>query len=198
MDIQTTYQGMIERGFSPRTVRLCSRASTSCRVHHPNTPSPEQIARERAEERKRIAKEKLAITARHRVLAAILEKVSAPLKKPDLLDVAHYVIGQLSYNQAPAIAKRHRVDLGKRSSSPQELLASHISNYDEAAFCRILLELSLLDSAYRRNAIGREDTLLDVAKRYRVDVDKLQKVVAQEFAAKAQKKRVAKKRAATT
>jgi ParB family chromosome partitioning protein len=49
-------------------------ADPTCRVHHPNTPSPQQLERERAEERKRIEKEKLAITTRHRILATILLK----------------------------------------------------------------------------------------------------------------------------
>ena len=57
-------------------------------THHPNTPSPQQVERERVEERKRIEKEKLAITTRHRVLATILQRVSAPLKNADLLGVA--------------------------------------------------------------------------------------------------------------
>jgi hypothetical protein len=35
-------------------VKVC--ADISCRVHHPDTPSPDRIAKERAEERKRIEK----------------------------------------------------------------------------------------------------------------------------------------------
>jgi hypothetical protein len=52
-----------------------------------------------------------------------------------------------------------------------------------AGLCRILLEISLLDSAYMRS--GTSDNLLtDVAKRYRADLDKLEKAVVAEFAAK--------------
>jgi hypothetical protein len=76
----------------------------------------------------------------------------------------------------------------KDSDSGQELLAKQVGNYDEAELCRLLLEVSLLDSAYRRSATDGEDTLLGVAKRYRVDVEKLQKAVAGEFAAKRDKK----------
>jgi len=53
-------------------------------------PSPQQLRRDRALENKRIAKEKIAITARHRVLAAILERVSVPMKKADLLTIAQH------------------------------------------------------------------------------------------------------------
>ena len=80
-------------------------ADPACRTHHPNTPSPQQIERERTEERKRIEKEKLAITTRHRILATILQRVSIPLKKADLLAVAHHLIGHLSYSQVPESAE---------------------------------------------------------------------------------------------
>jgi ParB family chromosome partitioning protein len=87
---------VMDGGKRGQVVKVC--ADPACRVHHPNTPSPQQVERERAEERKRIEKEKLAITTRHRVLATILQRVSAPLKKVDLLAVAHYLIGHLSYS----------------------------------------------------------------------------------------------------
>src|SRR5271154_4138682 len=96
---------VMDGGKRGQVVKVC--ADPACRVHHPDTPSPQQVERERAEERKRIEKEKLAITTRHRILASILQRVSAPLKKADLLAVAHYLIGHLSYIQVPALAKRH-------------------------------------------------------------------------------------------
>jgi hypothetical protein len=67
------------------------------------------MERERAEERKRIAREKLAITIRHRLLAAILERVSAPLKKADLAIVVEYLVSHLSYSELPQLARRHKV-----------------------------------------------------------------------------------------
>src|ERR1700687_3571475 len=121
----------------PDYVRI---ADPAWRVHHPDTPSPEQVERERSEERKRIEKEKLAITTRHRILATILQRVSAPLKKADLLAVAHYLIGHLSYSQVPALAKRHKVEVKKDSASAQELLAKQVSRYDDPELCKVLLE----------------------------------------------------------
>jgi hypothetical protein len=53
-------------------------------------------------------------------LATILQRVSAPLKKADLLAVANYLIGHLSYSQLPALAKRHKVEAKKDSASAQE------------------------------------------------------------------------------
>jgi ParB family chromosome partitioning protein len=177
---------VMDGGKRGQVVKVC--ADPTCRVHHPNTPSPQQVERERAEERKRIEKEKLAITTRHRILATILQRVSAPLKKADLLAVAHYLIGHLSYSQVPALAKRHKVEAKKDSASAQELLAKQVSKYDDAELCKLLLEISLLDSAYQRSAASRDDVLMDTAKRYRVDTEKLQKAVTAEFVAKGMKK----------
>jgi ParB family chromosome partitioning protein len=181
---------VMDGGKRGQVVKVC--ADPACRIHHPDTPSPQQVERERAEERRRIEKEKLAITTRHRILATILQRVSAPLKKADLLAVSHYLIGHLSYSQVPALAKRHKVEAKKDSASAQELLVEEVGTYDEAGLCKLLLEISLLDSAYQRSTSSREDVLMDAAKRYRVDAEKLQKAVAEELAAKRDKKTKAK------
>ena len=180
----------MDGGKRGQVVKVC--ADPACRTHHPDTPSPQQLERERAEGRKRIEKEKLAITTRHRILATILQRVSAPLKKADLLTVAEYLIGHLSYSQVPVLAKRHKIEAKKDSASAQELLAKQVSKYDEAEHCRLLLEISLLDSAYQRSSSSRDDILIDAAKRYRVDAEKLQKSVLADLAAKRDKKTKAK------
>jgi ParB family chromosome partitioning protein len=179
---------VMDGGRRGELVKVC--ADPSCRVHHPDTPSPEHVAKERSEERKRIEKEKLAITTRHWILATILQRVSAPLKKADLLAVGHYLIGHLSYSQVPALAKRHKIEAKKDSASAHELLAKQVGTYDETELCKLLLEISLLDSAYQRSPASRDDVLMDAAKRYRVDTEKLQKAVAQELAAKRDKKTI--------
>jgi hypothetical protein len=92
----------------------------------------------------------------------------------------------LSYNQVPVLAKRQKVDTAKTTKPPQEVLMKKISTYDEAALSRLLLEISLLDSAYQRGNVS-EDLLMDAAKRFRVDVEKVEKAVAAEFAAKRSK-----------
>jgi ParB family chromosome partitioning protein len=173
---------VMDGGKRGQVVKVC--ADPACRVHHPDTPSPQQVERERAEERKRIEKEKLAITTRHRVLATILQRVSAPLKRADLLAVSHYLIGHLSYGQVPALAKRHKVEAKKDSASAQELLAKQVGTYDEAELCKLLLEISLLDSAYQRSTTSQHDELMAVAKRYRVDTEKLRSKIAAELDAK--------------
>jgi hypothetical protein len=110
------------------------------------------------------------------------------VKKADLLAVAHYLIGHLSYSQVPALAKGHKVEAKKDSASAQELLVKKVGACDEAELCKLLLEISLLDSAYQRSTASRDDVLMDAAKRYRVDTEKPQKAVAEELAAKRDKR----------
>lgn len=178
---------VMDGGNRGQIVKVC--ADLTCRVHHADRPSPQQLQRDRAMERKRIEKEKIAITARHRILAAILERFSAPMKKADLFTVAQHVLGSLGYNRLPLLAKRHKVETEQAEATPAELMLKHISRYDESGLCRLLLEVSLLDSAYRSGGDADSDVLLETAKRYRVDTEKLEKTVAQEFAAKQKKKK---------
>ena len=178
---------VMDGGSRGQIVKVC--ADPNCKIHHGDRPSPQQLQRDRALERKRIEKEKIAITARHRILAAILERVSAPMKKADLLAVAHHILGTVPYNRIPLLAKRHKVDSDKSSAAPVELLQKHVSRYDETALSRLLLEVSLLESAYRNDGEVDSDALLNTAKRYRIDAEKAQRTVAQEFASKQDRKK---------
>ncbi len=189
---------VMDGGKRGQIVKVCS--DPNCRVHHPDRPSPQKQERERAEERKRIEQDKLAITIRHRILAAVLAKVAAPLKKSELLQVAQYVVAHLPNAQVQTMAKRHKVEADKSNASLETLLAKRIASYDEAGLCRTLLEISLLDSAYQRGSKGADDPLLETAKRYRIDTAKIEKAVAEQAAAKQEKrqsrKTAAKKKAA--
>src|SRR5262249_45075395 len=102
----------------------------------------------------------------------------------DLQVIAQYLVAHLSYNQAPALAKRHKIE-AKNSDSAHELLIKQVGGCDEAALCKLLLEICLLDSAYQRStAANGDDILMNAARRYRVDTEKVEKSVAEEFATK--------------
>ncbi len=45
------------------------------------------------------------------------------------------------------MAKRHKLEAKKDSASAQELLAKQAGTYDKVELCKLLLEISLLDSA---------------------------------------------------
>jgi ParB family chromosome partitioning protein len=177
---------VMDGGNRGQIMKVC--ADQNCRVHRNDRASPQQLQRDRQQERKRIEKEKIAITARHRILAAILERVSAPLKKADLLTIAQHVLTSVPYNRLPLLAKRHKLEIEKSSAFPAELFAKHISRYDESDLSRLLLEISLLEIAYRSGRDPDSDALLSTAKRYRIEAEKVQKAIAQEFVAKQKKK----------
>ena len=77
-----------------------------------------------------------------------MERAAAPIKKADLLLIAEHVIGNLPYNRVPVLVKRHKIDVEKNGTSPHELLAKHVATFDETGLCRLLLEASLIESAY--------------------------------------------------
>jgi len=110
------------------------------------------------------------------------------LKKADRLRIAQHVLASVPYNRLPLLAKRHKLEIEKSSASPADFFAKHVSRYDESDLSRMLLEISLLDLAYRSGGAPDSDVLLTTAKRYRIDAEKVHKTVAQELAAKQKKK----------
>src|SRR5258707_9541809 len=87
---------LVDGGKRGQIVKVC--ADLTCRVHHPNQPSPQEVERERLQRRQSIEKEKLTITVRHRTLAAILKAVSSPLKKADWQLIALHLIAALPHH----------------------------------------------------------------------------------------------------
>ena len=69
-----------ERG---RSVKVC--AEPSCPVHFADrrAPNPEQTAKERAQRRKELERQKLETTVRHLTLAEVLKRIGAPLDRAD-------------------------------------------------------------------------------------------------------------------
>ena len=74
----------------------------------------------------------------------------------------------------------------------------HVSTFDESGLARLLLEVGLIESAYSGGGKTESDILLSTAKRYRIDAEKIQKSVAQEFAGKQKKNERKRKIGQTT
>lgn len=176
---------VMDGGRRGQTIRVC--ADPTCRIHHGNRPSPQEVARKRTEERKRMEKEKLAITVRHRILAAILHRVSSPLKKSDLFLVAQYLISRLQFAEVAQIAKRHKIEVDATNGIPEQALLKHVSRLDEIELSRLLMDLSLISFASRVPSKNESDVLLTTAKHYRIEIEKVEKEVAQKFAEKQNK-----------
>ena len=105
------------------------------------------------------------------------------------MTVADHMIRALSHSQVTVLAKRHKVE-ANASASEQELLAKQASRCDEADISKLLLEISLLDSAYQRSTASG-DPLMEAAKRYRVDTEKIAKAVAEAVALKEKERKAA-------
>jgi len=180
----------MDGGRRGQTVKVC--ADFHCKTHHGERQhlAPEAVERQRAAERKRVQQQKLQITTRHRILAAILAKTTSPLTKGGLQIVATFALEKLDYNRATLVAKRHgllketKAENGFQQS--KVALAKLVKDSDETALSRLLIECALLDSAYHEPYSG-DDRLLVAARKHRIDVDALNRAVREEFAAKAKK-----------
>jgi hypothetical protein len=65
--------------------------------------------------------------------------------------IAHHLIGHLRIAKF-RLWRSAQVETKKDSASAQELLAKQVGTYDEAELCKLLLEISLLNSAYQRSS----------------------------------------------
>ncbi len=170
-------------------IKVC--ADRNCQVHHSDSPKPEEVEKQRAQERKRIEAQRLEITVRHRVLASVLQKVQAPLGKADLELVAMRLLDKLDYQRRVLIAKRHKLISGKSAESDHNEMISGFKKMfkegDEKGLCRLILECILIDSAYHVPS-GGDDLLLHTAKRYRIDAEKVSRQVRDDLAAKSKRK----------
>ena len=190
-----------ERG---RVVKVC--ADPTCPVHFADrrTPTPEQTAKERAERRKELERQKLETTVRHRILAEVLKRIGSPLGCADLGFLATVLVNKLEPMRRERLARRHKLVEGTASEvtypQVQQAIAKLLKQSDEAELCRLLVEIALLETVDHAPK-SEPDMLMETAKRHRLDADKLRKTIEQEFAAKRAKletkeKKAVKKRAA--
>lgn len=190
---------IVEGGSRGQVLTIC--AEPSCTVHHAQTQQSRQ-AEEKAqvERQKQNDKRKLELTTRHRVLAAVLTKVSAQLSKPDLILIATASLHRLPHEYVQSLALRHKLIGNEKSSgSPNYLrvLAEHPKSLDETGLSRVLIEISLLEAATNTYSSTALEPLETAAKRYRVNIEKIAESVTAEFAAK-QKKRDQRKAVPTS
>jgi ParB family chromosome partitioning protein len=178
-----------ERG---HTVKVC--ADANCPVHFADrankTPDPAQLAREREQRRKELEKRKLEITVRHRTLAEVLKKVSAPLDRADLVFITEALLDKVEPLRREALARRHKMVDGTATEvtfpQVQKGLQRLLRQLDESGLSKLIVEIVLLGSV-EATPQGDADMLIAAAKRHQVDVAKVQQTVEAEFAAKLKK-----------
>ncbi len=181
----------MDGGRRGRIVKVC--ADFNCRVHHADSqqPSPEQVERQRTAERKRIEMQKIEVTTRHQVLAAVLAKVNSPLGQQELQLVAWRLIEKLDHQRRILLAKRHKLLSGRNSETEfqaiEKALRSLVKESNDAALGRLLLECVLLDAAYQVGASAEHDSLLRVARLYRIDVEQVGRAAREMVTSKAKR-----------
>lgn len=170
-----------------RVLAVC--ADPACGVHH--AESRKQLAaqeKSRKEQYKLDERRKEELAVRRRTLAAILQKVTEPAKA-DLELVAKELFSHLSTEYRSVIAEELTLTENKSASQSDlvSIIERKLRGMEQAGVCRLLVGMSLLDSAFNTYSPQGASQLNAVAKRYRVNTEKIRETVTAEFADKRRK-----------
>ena len=158
-------------------------ANPDCPVHHASKQRPATDAAFKAEQEKRRREEAIAQTTGLRVLKATSDAVPVRLMKRDLLFVTERLAAVLDERRLAVLLRI--LSIGKGSGSgdaPAKLLASFLRKADESTLGRVLVAITVLQSAHSPNESAK--ALREAAEFYKVDVAALTTKVKEEFAAK--------------
>jgi ParB family chromosome partitioning protein len=157
--------------------------SPECPIHHARKERPATDAAFKAEQEKRRREEAIAQATGLRVLKATSDAVPIRLMKRDLLFVTERLAATLDERRLAIIFRLHGI--GKASGAgdaPAKLLASFLRKADESTLGRVLVAITILQSAHSSNESAK--ALREAAEFYKVDVAAITATVKQEFAAK--------------
>ena len=175
---------VVEGGNCGHIVDVC--ADPACETHHAESRKAREAQdRMRAENRKQEEQRKQELAIRCRVLQAILDRVTAPLAKADFELIAREYVNRLPHEYRTILAQRHSptpITAGKEQKPEPAGINGTLKNLDEAGYSRLLVEMSLLEATYNQYSRDGAERLEAVAKRYRVNVQKIAESAAAEFA----------------
>jgi ParB family chromosome partitioning protein len=158
-------------------------ANPECPIHHASKQRPATDAAFKAEQEKRRREEAIAQATGLRVLKATSDAVPVRLMKRDLLFVIEHLAAALDERRMAIIFRLHGI--GKTSGAgdaPAKLLASFLRKADESTLGRVLVAITVLQSAHSSNESAK--ALREAAEFYKVDVAAITAKIKQEFAAK--------------
>jgi ParB family chromosome partitioning protein len=158
-------------------------ANPDCPIHHARKQRPATDAEFKAEQEKRRRDEAIAQATGLRVLKATSDAVPVRLMKRDLLFVTERLAAALDERRLAIIFRLHGI--GKASGAgdvPAKLLASFLRKADESTLGRVLVAITVLQTAHSPNESSK--ALREAAEFYKVDVAAITTKVRQEFAAK--------------
>jgi ParB family chromosome partitioning protein len=158
-------------------------ANPECPIHHASKQRPATDAAFKAEEEKRRREEAIAQATGLRVLKATSDAVPVRLMKRDLLFVTDRLAAVLDERRLAIIFRLHGI--GKANGAgdaPAKLLASFLRKADESTLGRVLVAITILQTAHSSNESAK--ALREAAEFYKVDVAAITAKVKEEFAAK--------------
>jgi ParB family chromosome partitioning protein len=177
-----TADAIITEGSDIGTIhKVC--ANPDCPIHHASKQRPATDAAFKAEQEKRRREEAIAQATGLRVLKGTSDAVPVRLMKRDLLFITESLAAVLDERRLAIIFRLHGI--GKASGAgdaPAKLLASFLRKADESTLGRVLVAITVLQSAHSPNESAK--ALREAAEFYKVDVAAITTKVKQEFAAK--------------
>jgi ParB family chromosome partitioning protein len=159
-------------------------ANPDCPIHHASKQRPATDAAFKAEQEKRRREEAIAQETGLRVLKATSDAVPVRLMKRDLLFIAEHLAATLDERRLAIIFRLHGIGKasGGAGDAPAKLLASFLRKADESTLGRVLVAITVLQTAHSSNESAKN--LREAAEFYKVDVAAITAKVRQEFAAK--------------
>jgi ParB family transcriptional regulator, chromosome partitioning protein len=159
-------------------------ANPDCPIHHARKERSATDAAFKAEQEKRRREEAIAQATGLRVLKATSDAVPVRLMKRDLLFVTERLAAALDERRLAIIFRLHGIGKanGGAADVPAKLLASFLRKADESTLGRVLVAITVLQTAHNSNESAK--ALREAAEFYKVDVAAITAKVKQEFAAK--------------
>jgi ParB family chromosome partitioning protein len=159
-------------------------ANPDCPIHHASKQRPATDAAFKAEQEKRRREEAIAQATGLRVLKATSDAVPVRLMKRDLLFVTERLAAALDERRLAIIFRLHGIGKasGGAGDAPAKLLASFLRKADESTLGRVLVAITVLQTAHSSNESSK--ALREAAEFYKVDVAAITDKVKQEFTAK--------------
>ena len=158
-------------------------ANPNCPTHHAPKQRPATDAAFKAEQEMRRREEAIAQATGLRVLKATSDAVPVRLMKRDLLFVTERLAAVLDERRLAVIFRLHGIGkVNGTGDAPAKLLASFLRKADEGTLGRVLVAITILQSAQSSNESAK--ALREAAEFYKVDVAAITAKVKQEFAAK--------------
>jgi ParB family chromosome partitioning protein len=180
---KSTTDAIITEGSDIGTIhKVC--ANPDCPIHHASKQKPATDAAFKAEQEKRRREEAIAQATGLRVLKATNDAVPVRLMKRDLLFITERFAAVMDERRLAIIFRLHGIGKasGGAGDAPAKLLASFLRKAEESTIGRVLVAITILQSAHSSNESAK--ALREAADFYKVDVAAITAKVKQEFAAK--------------